>query len=133
VTLTDANPLVALVDTRQADAHARCQAVLPRLSAPMLTTWPCFVEAMYLLYRAGGWPLQRHLWRFVETGKLTFYGLTDADALRMRELMEQYKDTPMDLADASLVVAAEALKVTRIFTMDSDFYTKSPSLFLSDT
>ena len=36
--------------------------------------------------------------------------------------MEKYKDTPMDLADASLVAAAERLGLTRIFTVDSDFY-----------
>ena len=36
--------------------------------------------------------------------------------------MEQYSDTPMDLADASLVATAEALHLTRIFTLDSDFY-----------
>ena len=36
--------------------------------------------------------------------------------------MEQYRDTPMDLADASLVAAAEARNLTRIFTLDSDFY-----------
>ena len=36
--------------------------------------------------------------------------------------MEQYQDVPMDLADTSLV-AAEALRVRRIFTLDSDFYT----------
>ncbi len=40
----------------------------------------------------------------------------------MRTLMEQYRDTPMDLADASLVATAEALNLTRIFTIDSDFY-----------
>jgi len=30
--------------------------------------------------------------------------------------------TPMDLADASLVVTAEILRLSRIFTLDSDFY-----------
>lgn len=40
----------------------------------------------------------------------------------MQTLMEKYKDTPMDLADASLVAAAESLGLTRIFTVDSDFY-----------
>ncbi len=33
----------------------------------------------------------------------------------------QYRDMPMDLADASLVAAAEALGLTRIFTLNSDF------------
>jgi len=39
----------------------------------------------------------------------------------MRLLMRKYKDMPMDLADASLVTAAEVLGVTRVFTIDSDF------------
>jgi predicted nucleic acid-binding protein len=36
--------------------------------------------------------------------------------------MARYADTPMDLADASLIVAADALNATRIFSLDSDFY-----------
>ena len=40
----------------------------------------------------------------------------------MALLMEQYRDTPMDLADASLVATAERLGLTRIFTLDSDFH-----------
>lgn len=32
--------------------------------------------------------------------------------------MRQYADHPMDLADASLVVAAEVLDTNRIFTID---------------
>ena len=40
----------------------------------------------------------------------------------MRQLMEQYRDTPMDLANASLVATAEVLTLRRIFTLDSDFY-----------
>lgn len=35
--------------------------------------------------------------------------------------MEQYRDLPMDLADASLVVAAEMLNQKRIFTLDRGF------------
>lgn len=40
----------------------------------------------------------------------------------MYTLMMQYQDTPMDLADASLVACAETLNQKRIFTLDSDFY-----------
>jgi uncharacterized protein len=43
---------------------------------------------------------------------------------RAFELMEQYADHPMDLADASMVVAAEALSTRRVFTIDrKDFET----------
>jgi predicted nucleic acid-binding protein len=49
----------------------------------------------------------------------------DATSLpRAFELMEQYADHPMDLADASLIAAAEALATTRVFTIDRhDFQT----------
>jgi hypothetical protein len=37
---------------------------------------------------------------------------------RAFELMERYADHPMDFADASLIVAAEALRTNRVFTID---------------
>ena len=40
---------------------------------------------------------------------------------RMKGLMGKYRDTPMDLGDASLVALAEERKITRIFTLDADF------------
>jgi hypothetical protein len=39
----------------------------------------------------------------------------------MSELMEIYRDRPMDLADAP-IVAAEHLGMRRLFTLDRDFY-----------
>jgi len=41
---------------------------------------------------------------------------------RMRVLMQQYQDLPMDLADASLVAVAEERRLDRIFTLDSNFH-----------
>jgi len=41
---------------------------------------------------------------------------------RIRVLMETSRSTPMDLADAALVAAAESLGASRIFTFDADFY-----------
>jgi predicted nucleic acid-binding protein len=121
VTLCDAGPLFALVDPRQAELHTRCKAVLPQLSSPLVTTWPSFTEAMYLSHRTGGWPMQSLLWRFVREGVLVLQELGPADADRAAALMELYRDTPMDLADASLVAAAERLGTRRIFTLDHHF------------
>jgi predicted nucleic acid-binding protein len=39
---------------------------------------------------------------------------------RAFELMEVYADRPMDLADTSLVAAAERLDIRTIFTIDRD-------------
>ena len=36
--------------------------------------------------------------------------------------MEKYRDQPMDLADASIVAAAERLGTRRLFTLDGDFH-----------
>ncbi len=121
MTLTDAGPLVALIDKGD-NGHAACAGALPRLAKPLVTTWPCYTEAMHLLGRSGGFTFQSNLWRLYNDGLLTLHDLSSAEIARMHVLMAKYHDTPMDLADASLVVAAETLGVRRIFTVDSDFY-----------
>jgi predicted nucleic acid-binding protein len=120
VILADAGPLVALLDDRERH-HLRCAAVAATIAPPMVTTWPAFTEAMYLLGRAGGWYAQARLWVMLERGTLQITELTEAAVGRMRALMEQYRDLPMDIADASLVALAEERGLARIFTLDSDF------------
>jgi predicted nucleic acid-binding protein len=120
VVLVDAGPLVALLDRADAE-HARCVATLRRLRAPLLTVWPAFTEAMYLL--GGSWPAQKALWSRLETGALSIAALDHTDAPRMRELMEKYRDLPMDMADAALVRVAERESLTEIFTLDRRHFT----------
>jgi hypothetical protein len=64
-------------------------------------------------------------WKMIERGTINVLELTIDDARRMRELMEKYRDLPIDLADAALVRVAERDKIRRIFTLDRDF---SPSV-----
>lgn len=118
--LTDAGPLIALLD-RGEGHHRICVAALKELRPPMITTWPAFTEAMYLIGDAGGWKAQKNLWSWVEQGTLEVHDLGAEATSRAAKLMEKYADVPMDLADASLVALAEQLKVTEIFTLDSDF------------
>lgn len=86
-----------------------------------MTTWPCFTEAMYFLGDLKGWHGQEALWEFIERGALQVHTSTGPETRRMRVLMEKYRDTPMDLADASLVAIAESQGLHRIFTLDGDF------------
>jgi uncharacterized protein len=121
VTLVDAGPLVALIDAGEPD-HERCRTALDALGLPLVTTWPVFTEAIYLLGRAAGWSGQEALWRMVESGALRLENLSEGRVPRCAELMARYRDHPtMDLADASLVALAEERGSRTIFTLDADF------------
>lgn len=120
MTLTNTGPLIALVD-RGDKAHAVCVQELNVLSRPLLTTWPCMSEAMHLLNNIAGHFAQDILWSYIIDGLVAIHESSPAERTRMRELIAKYKDTPMDLADVSLVAAAEVLGIRRIFTVDSDF------------
>ena len=118
--LVDAGPLIAIIDRGEPD-HRICVEALSSLTGPMLTTWPALTEAIYLLGRAGGWPAQEALWKLLVRDDLQLVDLDQSLLRRTRALMKKYVDVPMDLADATLVAAAEKLKLNRILTLDSDF------------
>jgi predicted nucleic acid-binding protein len=115
--LTDTGPLVALLDESDPH-HARCLMALQQFPPPMLALLPVLTEAMYLCGRQGGWAGQDKLWTLVERGALVLGELEPRDLARARELMRQYRDIPMDFADAALVAYAEREKLRQIFTLD---------------
>jgi uncharacterized protein len=122
VTLIDTGPLVALIDKADQTHHQKCTAAFRALRSPILTTWPCLTEALYFLGDLRGWKGQAALWKLFSRGAILIHSPGDAEWKRVKELMEQYKDTPMDFADASLVVLAELRGVHRVLTLDRDFY-----------
>jgi hypothetical protein len=113
--LVDAGPLIALLDRADPD-HRACVDALKAIRGPVVTVWPAFTEAMYLL--RGSWRAQKALWSRLELAALALAPLDEADAPRMRELMEKYRDLPMDLADAALVRVAERESLSEVFTLD---------------
>jgi hypothetical protein len=119
--LLDRGPIVALFDPADSD-HQPCASRLAALEEPLITTVPVLTEAFHLL--GPGSTGSQRLMDFVANQGLHVWFL-DASALgRAFELMVQYADHPMDLADASLVVLAESLKLRKVFTIDrADFTT----------
>ena len=113
--LVDAGPLVALLHRDDAH-HDRCVEVLTSLREPMLTVWPAFTEAMYLLGFSAN--AQDALWEMLDTDALWMADFGEADCERARYLMRKYRDLPMDLAGAALVRVAERERIRRIFTID---------------
>ena len=65
--------------------------------------------------------MQKHLGQLLLDKILTIYDVQEGDYSRLFELMEQYRDRPMDLADATLVLTAEKTGYRQILTLDSDF------------
>ena len=119
--LVDTGPLVALFDPANAD-HGRCLSILRSIEEPIATTVPVLTEAFHLLTPASIG--SQRLMDFIAEGGLTVWFFDDTTIIRAFELMLQYADHPMDLADASLVVSAETEQLRKIFTIDRrDFET----------
>ncbi|ABA20394.1 conserved hypothetical protein [Trichormus variabilis ATCC 29413] len=120
MTLCDAGVLLCLVDRTQPQ-HNACKIAVIRLAKPLITTWSCLTEAMYLALHRGGWQMQKQLGQLLLDKLLTVYEIQESDYSRLLALMEQYRDRPMDLADATLVLTAEKTGNRQILTLDSDF------------
>jgi uncharacterized protein len=123
--LIDTGPLVAFFDASD-NYHRTCLDILKDLDAPLLTVWPVLTEAFYLLNFS--WKAQDNLWEFIVRGGIEIVELQTSAMERSRVLMSKYRDLPMDLADATLVVVAETRKIKSIFTLDhKDFSLYRPS------
>lgn len=125
--LVDVGPLIALINRGDED-HDLCVRTLRDLPLPLLTSWTAFGEAMHVVGelgkrsgRDGKWLAQKALWDLMDAGAIEVAEPTAHLIARMKALMGKYRDTPMDLGDASLVALAEDRKITRIFTLDADF------------
>ena len=117
--LVDTGPLVALFDPADA-AHVESAEILRTIRQPLGTSACVLTEAFHLL--GPGSLGTRSLMRFVSGGALEMLELSAADLGRAFDLMEQYADARMDLADASLVALTEKLHLGTIFTLDrNDF------------
>jgi hypothetical protein len=119
--LVDTGPLVALFDPQDAQ-HDRCVSTLKGIRGPIATTIPVLTEAFHMLGPSSIG--SDRLREFIEDGGLLLWFFDRTALTRAFELMETYADHPMDLADASLVAAAEVLGTRQVFTIDrKDFET----------
>ena len=81
-------------------------------------------ETCYLLQQRAGVPFALAFVSCLRQGGCNLFQILDVLLGRVEELMRQYASQPMDFADASLVVLAEALDHGRILSTDRrDFAT----------
>ncbi len=123
--LVDSGPLVALLHEDD-DKHERCKSAFQVIDETLVTVWPVLTEAMHLLRFSS--VAQSALCEMIESGAVSILPLDEADVPRMKALMRQYRDLPMDFADAALVRVAEREKLLKVFTLDRrDFQVYRPS------
>ena len=115
--LVDTGPIIGLFDPLD-PFHKRSVKILQQIHEPLYSTLPVLTEAFHML-NPGSLGAD-NLRSFVIRGGLSIWPMDEKSLLRAFELMKKYADHPMDLADASLVSAAEALRIRRVFTIDRD-------------
>jgi predicted nucleic acid-binding protein len=118
VIAVDTGPIVALFD-KEDDKYRICRETFKEIREPLVTTWPVVTEAFHLL--SFSTDVQDDLWEFIERGTVTVYDLDKALVRICRSLMKQYRDLPMDFADATLVAVSDKENIRTVFTLDKDF------------
>jgi predicted nucleic acid-binding protein len=114
--LLDTGPLVALLD-RGDEAHAFTRERLPQKPVRLVTTGAVITECMFFLQDLQDGP--KRLAEFLSAPCVERVDVFAPTSLRAcGQLMEKYSDTPMDFADATLVLAASLLKLPDILTLD---------------
>jgi predicted nucleic acid-binding protein len=107
---------VALLDPSDG-SRAGCLAALDRLEgATLVTTEAVVTETEYLLDFSS--KAQVALMQLLSDGRPRVEPIAASERLRLGELMSRYRTLPMDYADATLVLLAERLNTTRVFTLD---------------
>lgn len=118
--LIDAGPQIALFAVDD-EHHNRYDALVSELSPSglrLLTTWPCVVEASYLL----GVPQRYELLRWIELGGVIVYPFEPRHLAEVIGWMEHYTEPgkrEMDLADASLYWLSNETGIREIMSVDA--------------
>ena len=112
--LLDTGPLVAVLDSAD-QGHVRCVTLWHEIADRCLTTEAVVTEATHLIGRAGPASLPLELLLAL---RIPIVPLERAGHEYAISLMRRYAALPMDYADASLIVVADALRIESVFTLD---------------
>jgi len=117
-TLIDAGPLIALFN-RNDKYHQKIKDFIKTYDGVLTTSWPVVTEVCHMLdFNIN---TQIDFLKWVKLGGIRIEDVKSTEIERIIQLSEKYSDIPMDLADASLVIISERLKIKEIITIDSDY------------
>lgn len=115
--IVDTGAWVGLANKRD-QLHERCVRFFRHNREALVTTYPVLVETVHLLYRRDGVSMTLAFMDTIHGQGLSVHRPKERELADAIDLMRRYRNLPMDLADASLVLLAEALGEGRIVSTD---------------
>ena len=116
--LLDAGPLAALVNPRD-QWHEWARSEFREIVPPLLTCESVLSEACFLARRAPGGA--DAILALAERGVIELDFSLQERFVEIADLMRQYANVPMSLADACLVRMSELVAESVVLTLDRDF------------
>jgi predicted nucleic acid-binding protein len=116
--LLDTGPLVAFINNRE-NSHDWAVNEWKKIEPPFLTCQAVIIEACFLLRDFYGG--QDTVMSLLDTGLIQISFRLSDEIGTVRELLKQYQNVPMSLADACLVRMSELISGSCLLTLDSDF------------
>jgi predicted nucleic acid-binding protein len=114
--LIDTGPLVAYLDRRD-QSHQLVTQSLSRFKGRLATTGAVVSEVMYFVSEFPNGPAA--FAQFLTSSETHVADMCQpSHVLASATLMSRYSDTPMDFADATLVLLADHIGAAEIFTLD---------------
>ncbi len=114
--LVDTGPLVACFNPDDQDYHSSLEKMRHLKGRHLVTNLAIVTETLYLLdFSLSN---QQKFLQFVASSVLEIVELAPEDFSTMADLMQKYRDCPMDFGDATLVVLSGRLKTRQILTLN---------------
>lgn len=121
--IADTGYFVALANPKD-HFHQHALDVSKHIKKDLITTWPVITETCHYLLKKVSSKAQVLLLNEIAADVIQVLEIKSHHLPRLGQLLTQYADLPMDLADASLVILAEELGHGLILSTDQrDFKT----------
>jgi uncharacterized protein len=115
--IADSGALYALYDADD-DNHLAMRRAVERERGAIIVPTAILSEIDYLLREFLGVEAELDFLESLQAGAFTLEPFTGSDLERCRELIAQYRDLDLGLADAAVMATAERFGVHRVLTVD---------------
>jgi predicted nucleic acid-binding protein len=116
ITISDTGFVVALLN--QSDIKHSDVVAIYQNYQQILLPQTVLAEVAYLVGRSAGVSTVAAFLKGLSASRFHLIPLSETDVIRVSEILEEYKDSRIDLVDATVKAIAERLKITLILTLD---------------